>query len=149
MRRLLNCGTAGAGLIGLVECGVLMSIYVSKWDDVRKKDNPMDSEMFALYNITLGVALVVMFYAVIYNALKSLMEVGRAPLKMMLGLVVCGLIVVSARVRQKWKNEEGDGFRDKKFTSTWEMWVLLVTPYIFFIAGVVAAVYSPSFCTGA
>ena len=46
---------------------------------MSKKDNPMDSEMFALYNIVLGIALVVMFYAVIYNALKSLMEVGRAP----------------------------------------------------------------------
>ena len=105
--------------------------------------------MFALYNITLGIALVVMFYAVIYNALKSLMEVGRAPLKMMLGLAVCGLIVISTRVRQKWKNEKGDGYRDKKFTSTWEMWVLLVTPYIFFIAGVVSIVYAPSLCTGA
>lgn len=149
MRQLLNCGTAGAGLIGLGACGVLMSIYVSKWDQAKKKNNPMDSEMFAIYNITLGLALAVMFYAVIFNAMKSLMEVGRAPLKMMLGLVACSLFVVSSRVINNWKKEDGEGYRDKKFTSTWEMWVLLVAPYIFCIMGIVLVILSPSFCMGA
>lgn len=150
MRKLLNCGTAGAALIGLFACGVLMSIFVAKWNSMRTEEKAMDSKMYAIYNITLGLSLMVMFYAVIFNALKSMMEVGRAPLKMMVGLVVGTLFWISSRVMNRWK-EDGDseGYRDKEFTSIWEMWVLLIAPYFFFLVGVVAVIYTPSFCLGA
>ena len=60
--KAFNCGTAGAGIIGLGACGVLMSIYVSKWDKAKDKKQPHGlKEMFAIYNITLGLALAVMF----------------------------------------------------------------------------------------
>ena len=98
MRKLLNCGTTVAALVGLFACGVLMSIFAGKWDSEKSKEKPMDSKMYAIYNITLGLSLAVMFYAVIFNALKSMMEVGRAPLKIMVGLVVCTLFWISSRV---------------------------------------------------
>lgn len=150
MRKLLNCGTTVAALVGLFACGVLMSIFAGKWDSEKSKEKPMDSKMYAIYNITLGLSLAVMFYAVIFNALKSIMEVGRAPLKMMIGLVVGTLFWISSRVMNKWQ-EDGDseGYRDKKFTSIWEMWVLLIAPYFIFFVGVVAVIYTPSFCLGA
>ena len=43
----------------------------------QRQKTPHGLEMFAIYNITLGLALTAMFYAVIFNAMKSLMEVGR------------------------------------------------------------------------
>ena len=47
--------------------------------------------------------------------------------------------------------EDGDseGYRDREFTSIWEMWILLVAPYFIFVAGGVAIAYTPSFCLGA
>ena len=146
----MNCGTAGVALVGILACGVLMSVYVSKWKQEKQKTRPMDSKMFAIYNITLGLALAVMFYAVLYNALKTVMEVGRTPIKMILGICVCLLFVASARVINNWKGSDGDGIRDKEdFTGVWEMWVLLVAPYILFLAGASAIVFNPSFCFGA
>jgi hypothetical protein len=146
--RFLNCGTALAGVIGLGACGVLMSIHVGNWEKAQSKDKAMSSAMFATYNITLGLALLAMFYAALFNAMKTLMELGRVPLKLMLGVVISALFVVSARVMNNWEREDGEGYRTKKFTSMWEMWVLLLVPYLFCIMGIVAVVKMPSFCTG-
>ena len=128
-----NCLEALAGIVGLGACTVLMGIHMAtgntdecscQSNKVKCKKRPktaMGSPGFALFNITLGLTLVVIFYSAIFKGLMASLEILKVPLKAMIGGVVVGLFFLSARIITNWKE-----IKDKKWYVVWEYWVALV-----------------------
>lgn len=145
---ILQCAEGLLAIVGIGAAAVLLGVHLSKGNQdacsKNKHEEAMDSAPFALFNITLGLSLLVLFYMAIFEALKVAFQVLRSPLKAVTGAVIVGLYVLSARIINNWKK-----IKDKKWTGVWEYWVIFVSA-ILYVVGSGGMIYftGGKFCTG-
>ena len=144
-----ECGEGLLAIVGIGAAAVLLGIHLSKGNQgtcsTNKYENAMDSAPFVLFNITLGISLFVLFYMAIFEAMKVVFQLVRAPIKAMTGGVIIGLFFLSARIIANWKK-----IKDKKWTGVWEYWAIFASTIIY-VLGSAGMIFKTGgkFCTGA
>jgi len=145
---LLQCAEGLLAIVGIGAAAVFLGVHLSQGDEDTRSQNKhetaMDSIPFALFNIILGLSLVVLFYMAIFEALKVVFQVLRSPLKAVTGAVIAGLFFLSARIINNWKK-----IKDKKWTGVWEYWVIFASTILYVVGSSVMMFYTGGkFCTG-
>jgi hypothetical protein len=145
---VVQCVEGALGMVGVGAAAVLLGVHLSKGNQdtcgTNKYENAMDSAPFVLFNITLGISLIVLFYMAIFEAMKVVFQLIRAPIKAITGGVIIGLFFLSARIITNWKK-----IKNKKWTGVWEYWAIFASA-ILYVLGSAGMIYvtGGKFCTG-